>query len=90
MSNKMNTTLYIGVTSDLVVRIIEHKSKYNVYSFTAKYNLNKLVYYESFSSIEEAINMEKYLKGKSRAFKDKLIDEHNKNRNDLWNEIKNW
>lgn len=55
MTNKNNSVLYVGVTSDLRVRLWEHKNKVHSNSFTAKYNCNKLVYYNSFSSIEEAI-----------------------------------
>ena len=73
MSNKTNTTLYIGMTSDLRKRVDEHKNKIHLDSFTAKYNMNKLVYFEIFGSIEEAISREKYLKGKKRDFKDELI-----------------
>lgn len=90
MSNKTNTTLYIGVTSDLQSRVFEHKSKFHPDSFTAKYNLNKLVYFEVFGSIEEAITREKYLKGKKRDFKDSLIDTTNPKRKDLWEDIKHW
>lgn len=90
MSNKTNTTLYIGMTSDLRKRVDEHKNKIHLDSFTAKYNMNKLVYFEIFGSIEEAISREKYLKGKKRDFKDELIDTTNPIRKDLWEEIKLW
>jgi len=62
MSNTYNNVLYVGVTSNLYVRIREHKNKTFPYSFTAKYNCNKLVYYECFTSIEEAIAREKNIK----------------------------
>ena len=68
LTNKNNTTLYIGVTSNLVKRIWEHKNKV-VEGFSSKYNLDKLVYYEVFEDIETAINREKYLKGKKRQYK---------------------
>jgi len=62
MNNKVNTTLYIGVTSDLKSRVWEHKNKVYPNSFTSRYNLFKLVYFEIFSNIEEAIGREKQLK----------------------------
>jgi len=57
MSNVFNSVVYIGVTSDLFSRVAEHKDKAYPSSFTAKYNCNKLVYFEAFSTIEEAIVM---------------------------------
>ncbi len=83
ISNKANTVLYIGVTSDLVKRIYEHKNKL-IDGFSKTYNLDKLVYFEVLDSIVEAITREKYLKGKSRKFKDSLIDSVNPKRDDLY------
>jgi len=65
-------TLYIGVTNDLTRRISEHKQNL-VEGFTKKYGCHKLVYYENFTNINDAIAREKYLKGKSRKFKEDLI-----------------
>ena len=65
ITNKHKTTLYTGVTADLVSRIIEHKEKFYPNSFSAIYNLHVLVYYENYGSITEAIVREKYIKGKS-------------------------
>ena len=62
VTNKNNSTLYIGVTSNLLERILEHKQKKYKNSFTAKYNLDKLVYWESFQEIGDAIGREKQLK----------------------------
>ena len=90
MTNKHHTTLYIGVTADLFSRVVEHKEKSNPKSFTARYNLNKLVYHESFSSIEEAIDREKQLKGGSRQKKIDLIKCMNPAWKDLWEIIKKW
>jgi putative endonuclease len=64
LMNKYNTTLYVGVTNNLSARLYEHFTKQNRGSFSAKYNLNKLVYYEAFESIIHAIEREKYVKGK--------------------------
>ena len=82
ITNINNTTLYIGVTSDLTKRIWEHQSK-TVPGFSSKYNLDKLVYYEQYSDIEEAIAREKYLKGKKRQFKEELINKFNPTWRDL-------
>ena len=84
--NKRNGTLYIGVTSNLVKRIYEHKNKL-VDGFTKKYNIDKLGYYEVFENIEDAINREKKLKGISREKKLKLIEINNPNWFDLYEEI---
>lgn len=59
ITNKNNTTLYVGVTSNLIQRIEEHKQKRYQNSFSARYNLDKLVYYEAFQMIGEAIGREK-------------------------------
>lgn len=72
MTNKLHTTLYIGVTNNLQRRIFEHKQKL-VPGFSKRYNLTKLVYYEEFLSIYEAISREKQLKAGSRIAKLKLI-----------------
>ena len=69
ITNKSNTVLYTGVTSDLEGRIWEHKQK--VYKgFTSRYEVNKLVYFEEFQWIQDAIGREKQLKGGSRQKKD--------------------
>lgn len=82
MSSGNNSTLYIGVTDDLERRVREHKSGTGC-AFTSKYHCYKLVYYETFSDIEQAIDREKQLKGWKRERKDALIDSINKERNDL-------
>ena len=86
LTNHTNTTLYIGVTSDLTKRIYEHKNKV-VSGFSSKYNLNKLIYYECFDDITMAIEREKYLKGKTREYKNNLINTFNPDWNDLYNSI---
>ena len=87
ITNKHNTTLYIGVTSNLPKRILQHIEKRYENSFSARYNLNKLVYYEQFQMIGEAIGREKQLKAGSRASKIKLIQQMNPLWNDLFIEI---
>jgi putative endonuclease len=79
LTNKNNTTLYIGVTSNLEQRLKQHCSKANKMSFTARYNLDKLVYYEAFQMIGDAIAREKQLKGGNRAQKIALIESMNPN-----------
>ena len=83
MTNKGNTTLYIGVTSDLKSRVWEHKNKVYPNSFTSRYNLFKLVYFENFTTIEEAISREKQLKRWHREWKYNLIKETNPEMIDL-------
>ena len=90
MTNKNNEVLYVGVTSDLKVRIYQHKTKEFQNSFTAKYNCNKLVFYEAFSSIEEAIAREKNIKNWKREWKNKLIESTNPNWDDLSEEVEDW
>ena len=87
VTNKYNNTYYVGVTSNLPKRILEHKKKRNENSFSARYNLNKLVYYEQFQMIGDAIAREKQLKAGSRAKKTDLIQGLNPNWNDLYDEI---
>ncbi|MBC7449135.1 MAG: GIY-YIG nuclease family protein [Hymenobacteraceae bacterium] len=75
MTNAYNTTLYVGVTNDLARRVFEHCSSEG--TFTAHYRLHKLVYYEEYQWIQEAIAREKQLKAGSREKKLQLIREHN-------------
>lgn len=82
MTNKWNNVLYIGVTNNLERRVYEHK-KYVSKGFTSKYHLHKLVYYETYGNIEEAILREKQLKGGSRQKKIDLIQEDNPDFKDL-------
>lgn len=86
MTNKSNTVLYAGVTSDLIKRVYEHKMKL-VSGFTKKYRINKLVYYEVFEDIENAILREKQIKAGSRMKKIDLINSINKKWKDLYEEI---
>ena len=77
MTNQSHSTLYTGVTSKLKARVFEHKEKLDPDSFTARYNINKLVYYETFENAESAIKREKQIKNLVRRRKIKLIDEFN-------------
>ncbi len=84
MSNYKKTVLYIGFTNDLKRRILEHKSKVDADSFAAKYNVDRLVYFEKFQSVNDAIAREKQLKHWNRAWKERLINESNPEWNDLF------
>jgi len=77
ITNENNTVLYVGVTSSLKDRIIKHKTRKHPDSFSARYNLNKLVYYEELDTIGEAIKREKQIKGGSRKDKEELIKKVN-------------
>ena len=83
LASRIGGTLYIGVTNDLVRRVFEHKSKL-VESFTEKYDVVKLVYFEQFDDPENAIKREKRLKKWNRAWKIRLIEQHNPNWEDLY------
>jgi len=86
MTNKNNTVLYTGVTSDLKKRCCEHKEKL-VEGFTKKYNINRLVFYEVFRDAYSAITREKQLKGGSRAKKLTVINSMNPEWNDLYDQL---
>ena len=83
MANKNNSVLYTGVTSDLEKRVIQHKTKKHHKSFSAKYNICKLVYYEERETIGEAIKREKQIKAGSRNKKIDLINSINPEWKDL-------
>ena len=86
LTNKMNTVIYTGVTSDLQKRIYAHKEK-KVEGFTKRYNVNKLVYYEIFDNIKDAILREKQIKAGSRKKKIDLISSPNPDFKDLYYEL---
>lgn len=82
LTNKNNTVLYIGVTSNLIKRVYQHKSK--LYKgFTSKYNCDQLVYFEEFLDVNLAIAREKQLKSGDRKRKEELVNKLNPNWNDL-------
>lgn len=83
LTNKHHAVLYTGVTSDLYVRVQEHSLKAYP-GFTSRYNINKLVYFEQFGDIYDAINIEKQIKGGSRQNKLDLINSMNPQWIDLW------
>ena len=86
LSNKLNGSIYIGVTNNLSRRVYEHKQKISN-GFTKKYNLTKLVYAEEFNSAADAITREKQLKNWHRQWKINLIESINPNWNDLYESL---
>jgi len=86
MTNKWNNVLYTGITNNLLKRVCEHKEKF-VDGFTKKYNVTKLVYYEIFDDIENAISREKQIKESLRQKKIELIESINKGWQDLYTEL---
>lgn len=83
LANNNNSVLYTGVTSNIKERINQHKIKKHSRSFSPRYNLTRLVYYEQFDTIGEAIKKEKQIKGGSRKKKISLIASKNPEWNDL-------
>lgn len=83
LTNATGTVLYTGVTNDLIRRVYEHKTNADPNSFTAKYTVHKLVYFEQTSSRYEAISREKQIKGWSRKKKNQLVE----TRNPKWEEL---
>ena len=86
LASQRNGTLYIGVTSNLVKRIWEHRNN-AVEGFTKRYGVHTLVYYEQHTTMEAAITREKQLKKWNRAWKLRLVEERNPDWRDLWPEI---
>ncbi len=86
-TNKPRGTLYTGVTSELIFRVHKHKIKFYPKSFTARYNLDKLVYFEAWPTIMGAIDREKQIKAGSRAKKIKLIESINPEWRDLYDDL---
>ena len=86
LANKRNGTLYVGVTSDLIKRIWQHRNNV-VQGFTKRYDVHQLVYYELHDTMESAITKEKTLKNWKRAWKLQLIESNNPNWRDLYTTI---
>lgn len=82
LTNRTNKVLYTGVTSDLIKRVWQHKNL-KMSSFTTRYNVNKLVYFEIFNTAYEAISREKQIKAGSRTKKIQLIQSANR----LWEDL---
>ena len=86
ITNSTNSVLYTGVTGNLVARIYHHKNK-TASSFSSKYNLNKLVYYEIYEDPNQAIIREKQIKAGNRKTKLELISKINPNWKDLYSSL---
>ncbi len=86
LTNKNHTVLYLGVTSNLLGRIFQHKERVTK-GFTSRYNVDKLVYYEIHEDVYEAISREKQLKAGSRQKKIDLVNNFNKPWEDLYNKL---
>lgn len=86
LATKKNGVLYIGVTDDLIGRAYKHRQEL-VPSFTSKYHVHKLVYFEATESIESAIKKEKQLKKWNRAWKIELIEKTNPDWKDLYKDL---
>lgn len=87
LASERNGTLYIGVTNSLLNRSFQHKIRQDKNSFTAKYNVDKLVYYEIYKYVNDAIAREKQLKKWNRKWKMKLIEENNPTWRDLFKDM---
>ena len=87
ITNKRNTVLYVGVTSRLLERIQQHKEKQDKNSFTAKYNIDKLVYFEEYGDAYTAISREKQMKNLLRKKKIDLVEKMNSKWKDLVEEL---
>jgi putative endonuclease len=86
LASRIGGTLYVGVTSNLIRRVYEHRQGL-VEGFTKQYGVHRLVYFEQFDDIEQAILREKRLKKWNRAWKVQLIEENNPNWDDLYPRI---
>ena len=86
LTNKPGGTLYTGVTSDLPMRMWQHKNSV-MKGFSARYNLNRLVYFELFENMYEAISREKQIKAGSRKVKIRLIERNNPEWRDLYTAV---
>ena len=87
LSNTTNSTVYVGVTNNLLKRVYEHKNKLDPNSFTARYHIHKLVYYEITSDIYSAIEREKQIKSWNRSRKNQLVDSLNPRWEDLYGNL---
>ena len=87
LANKRNGTLYVGVTNSLFSRTFRHKLKETPKSFTARYHIDKLVYFETYQYIQDAISREKQLKNWHRQWKINLIEKDNPSWHDLFNNM---
>jgi putative endonuclease len=89
ITNEAMTILYTGYTTDLPTRLWEHRTKQNPESYTARYEVHRLLYYQGYHSVESAQAVEKKIKGKTKAWKVNLINTMNPEWKDLTSEVSN-
>ena len=87
LANNTRTTIYTGMTNDLIRRVYEHKHHLDPDSFTAKYDVTRLVFYEATTDVRAAIAREKQIKSWNRARKNRLVESMNPQWEDLWESI---
>ena len=87
LTNAHKNLIYVGVTNDLIRRVYEHKHHLDADSYTAKYNIDQLVYFETTSDVYSAISREKQLKGWNRARKNKLVERKNPGWADIYESL---
>jgi len=87
LANITGTVIYTGVTNDIIRRVYEHKHNFDPNSFTAKYSVHKLVYFEQTSSSYAAISREKQIKSWSRMRKNRLVETMNPKWEDLYDSL---
>lgn len=85
LANATNVAIYTGMTNDLARRVYEHKNHLDPGSFTARYSITKLVYFETLDTARAAIEREKQIKSWPRARKNKLVETKNPSWQDLYN-----
>ncbi len=90
MTNKNNTVLYTGVTSELRHRVWQHRTHFYAESFTSRYNCEKIVWFEMLDNISLAILREKQIKGGSRKRKIELVEKLNPAWKDLWDQVQDY
>lgn len=87
LANDTNVTIYTGVTNDLLRRVYEHRNSLDPNSFTARYKVHKLVYYEETNDINAAIEREKQIKSWNRKRKNKIVESMNPTWQDLYDDL---
>ena len=87
LATKDNKVIYTGITNNLIKRVYVHKNSLDPKSFTARYHVNKLVYYEYTTDVRAAIEREKQIKGWNRERKNKLVESKNPEWKELYNQI---
>lgn len=87
LTNANKNLIYIGVTNNLIRRVYEHKHHLDKGSYTARYNIDQLVYFEETSDVEAAISREKQLKGWNRERKNRLVESKNPEWKDIYTQI---